>query len=63
MVIPGLDGHAHRRMRDVKTFFARVGYLPKLKQVYANAISSYLYRSGMDDEVDRAFMPFWDEPI
>jgi hypothetical protein len=50
-------------MRDVKTFFARVGYLPKLKQVYANAISSYLYRSGMDDEVDRAFMPFWDEPI
>lgn len=55
-----LDGR-ERILRDVKSFFARVGYEPKLKKVYSKAISSYLYRSWVDEEVDRVFMPFWNE--
>ncbi len=50
-------------LSDVKTFFARVGYTPKLKQIYASAITSYLYRSSTDSEVDESFKPFWNDTL
>lgn len=50
-------------LQNVKAFFVRVGYVPALKPIYGHAVTSYLYRSSMDDEVDRAFMPFWNETI
>ncbi len=50
-----------RILADVPSFFARVGYESSLKQVFGHVIASYLYRSSSDDEVDKAFMPFWNE--
>lgn len=47
-------------LHDAKSFLQRTGYKTELKRIYGLAVASYLYNSSNDEEVDRAFMPFWD---